>query len=329
MAGELPALWQRIVRESLWGTRGIAKAGGIGLPLAALLSRPDFIPTRAPADALLLFASAACFALFGTLVNDLADKATDYDAGKQRWIQSVPSLVGSVIVLVLVALGTGMSLFSPVPWKSATVYVSAVLLASAYSVPPLRLKERGAWGGLCFAFCVTLCYVVFPWSWFGGPWGVPVLVGLALFLVHWVNLQFHQILDYGKDREQGQGTYVARVGLDRARRSLRFAFWLATAAMFIVLIWLAFGLGAKWEAVTAVVVVIGAVPYLRRGKAAGELVQELAPAYLALTFALWRIVPFLLFARLSLRVPALWGLTCLTSIVLLHDALVYRNYRYS
>ncbi|MGQ9661400.1 MAG: UbiA family prenyltransferase [Kiritimatiellia bacterium] len=328
MAGDPPALWQQIVRESLWGTRGVAKAGGMGLPLAALLSRLDFIPTRAPADALLLFASAACFVLFGTLVNDLADKAPDCDAGKQRWIQSVPDPVAGLIVLSIIAIGTLLSSFSPVWWKTTGVYLCAVFLALAYSLPPLRMKERGIWGFLCFALCIIVCYVFFPWSWFGGTWIGPAVIAAALFLDRWVNLHFHQIVDHARDFAQGQRTYAVRVGLKRARATLRFAVWTATAMMLGVLLWIGFGLGAKWEATITLIAAFTGMIYLRRSAVGGELTRELPSSYLALTFALCRILPFLLFTRLALRAPALWGATSIAATVLLHDALVYRTYRY-
>ena len=328
MAGESPALWLRIARESLWGTRSILKAGGMGLPMATLLLPLPVLPSRASADTLLLFGSAVCFDLVGTLANDIADKEADRAVGKQRWIQDFPVAIGLVIVVSIAALGAIPALLSPVPARTSAAYLCAILLGTGYSLPPLRAKERGLWGPVCFALCIVLCYVMLPWAWFGGAPMAPLLVGAALFLDRWVNLHFHEIVDYARDRAQGQRTYAVLVGPVRARATLRLAVWAAIAAMLAVLGWIGFSLGAKWEAVIALMAVCGAVVYARLGKSAGELTQELPAVYLGLTFALWRILPVLLLARLALRLPGMWGITLVAVAVLLHDTLVYRRYRY-
>ncbi|MCX7590296.1 MAG: UbiA family prenyltransferase, partial [Kiritimatiellae bacterium] len=199
-------LWLRIFCESFWGTRSVAKIGGMSLPLAAMISVMSELSPRICVGAFLLFAMAACFALSGILANDVADRDVDRATGKQRWIQSFPGAGGLAITVLVAALGVVPAIMAPVPWRVAGVYLLAVMLGFAYSLHPFRLKVRGLVGFLAFTSCIVLCYVGVPWTWFGGDWKPVVLTGAAVFFDRWINLHFHQIVDHAADAQEGQTT---------------------------------------------------------------------------------------------------------------------------
>ena len=124
------------------------------------------------------------------------------------------------------------------------------------------------------------------------------------------------------------------VGHGRARRLLRrlawlTAFWLVGTAAFVALALPAWRTAA---ASTAGLVVLLAGRYVHRvrarGEAASDLVRELPPIYLALTLALFRALPVLVFARLAVMEPSAWGPFAVVVILVGLDAWYAVGYRY-
>jgi hypothetical protein len=124
---------------------------------------------------------------------------------------------------------------------------------------------------------------------------------------------------------------MVRVGLDRARLTLQWAAGLASVALVAVLMVLA----ARLQTAALPVMGIGVASALaaglhaRAGRASGQgssLVLEVPWHYLGLTFALFRLLPPVLLARLALAEPTLWvpaGAAALTSLLESRLALKY------
>ena len=136
----------------------------------AALSQPG--PSgRLQAEMAFLLAVLCVYAAFGHLVNDLSDREADRVAGKRNVLATLSEQKARVLVLAAGAIGIVLAL--PY-WQQPGVIVSlisAYALAAFYSLPPLRLKERGA-AGLIAAVAAqrTLpCFVVFYamnfWDW--------------------------------------------------------------------------------------------------------------------------------------------------------------------
>jgi len=293
---------------------------------------PDAALPHAWAACLLILASVACWSLSGTLANDLADRAEDLAAGKERWILTLPPAVGIGVVTGLMSLG-----MLPIVLSGAGVgvlggYLGAVALGVAYSAPPLRLKERGLLGPLSCAASVAIACAALPWAWLGGPAAVLGLTAPAVFLDKWVHLHFHQIVDYDADLRQGSATFAVRVGLERARRTLAWAAAAASLAMLLTLVWLVMERLPPWGAIAAGAVLAASGAYAtfarRRAGRATALIGELPCHYLALTYTLFKAVPPVLFAGLALREPTLWALAATASLALAADSWSAARYRY-
>jgi 4-hydroxybenzoate polyprenyltransferase len=329
----LAPLWRRAVRESLWGKRGLVKTGALWLPVAVLLwALPAAKLGHAWSVSLLIFIVTACWGLSGTLVNDMADRADDLAAGKDRWILEIPPAAGVGVVLGLVGLGLLPILLSGAGAGVLAAYLAAVALGVAYSASPLRLKDRGLLGPLAFAAMIAVAFALLPWAWIGGPAVLTVLLFGSVFLDKWVNLHFHQIVDFEADSRQGRGTYAVRVGIERARRTLTWAAGLASLATATVLVWLAVKVLPVWATLVAGALAAAAGVYARlaRRKAdrATALVRELPAHYLALTYTVFRILPPILLALLALREPTLWVIAAIPAVFLVGDSLKFIRYRY-
>jgi hypothetical protein len=227
---------------------------------------------------------------------------------------------------------------------SVAAYLAAVALVLGYSIRPVRFKERGVLGPLSFALSCVFLYVVTPWAWLRGDAVCLALMSAAVFLDKWVNLHFHQVVDFEADSRQGRGTprgdaggdagtYAVRAGIERARRTLTWAAGLASLAMAAVLVWLAFKLLPVWATLVAGALVAAAVVYARLARRKGDratvLVRELPAHYLALTYTVFRILPPILFAQLALREPTLWIIVAATALMLAGDSCKFARYRYS
>ena len=332
--GALP-LWRQIGEESVWGQRGLAKAGSIWLPVAVLISfaSPDTV-REAWLIGVVLFAASACRTLGMVSANDIADRYDDSAAGKARWIRRLPPTVGWVVSALLLCAGLSLLLVCGATWTAVAAYLLAVVLGLLYSLSPARLKCRGLLGLAAYGACCAVAYVVLPWAWIGSPWYLLALLGIAVFLDKWVNLHFHQILDYEADRGGGCFTYAVRRGPQAARRTLRPAAHLAFAAMLFLLIFLASALSLSGLAATsaAAAMALAASVYAarrrRRGEDASALVRELPPHYLGMTYALFLALPPLLLLRLSLRAPSIWILVVMATASTLLSSWQFMRYQY-
>ena len=333
--GNLP-LWRQIVRQSLWGRRGLSKTGSVWLPVAALLSvcPPERWPNAGRAT-IALFIASYLRTLASILANDLADRSEDLAAGKSRWILSLPRGPAVSVVGSLVVLGVYVLVFLEAPVTAVAAYVLALALGFLYSVRPLRFKEQGILGLAEYSLCCCVAYAAVPSAWLASEWTLPALLAAMVFLDRWVNLHFHQVVDYEADRGKHSGTYAVRVGRERARRTLQFAANLAVASIAAVLAYLALVLPPPGKGVVAVGVgvaiaaAVNAQISIRRPEGASDLVRELPSHYLGLTFAVWWVLPPLLLVRLAIGQPILWPAAGMASLSTLATTIQSVRYRYA
>jgi 4-hydroxybenzoate polyprenyltransferase len=134
----------------------------------------------------------------------------------------------------------------------------------------------------------------------------------AVLLDKWVNLHFHQVVDYEADRARGVRTLAVELGLARARRWLRgfsagTSFWLLLAlvygASFLPRI-----LGYVFLGGSVLVLLFVIYISLRRSSflSLSMFRRELPLFYLALTYIVFRLLPLLLFFVLALQEKSLW-----------------------
>jgi cytochrome P450/4-hydroxybenzoate polyprenyltransferase len=170
----------------------------------AILRMPQPGATQAVQMAALLV--LLCFyAAFGHIVNDYADRDIDRAAGKKKLLAAW-SERGAQIAAAIPFIGTiGLALIC---FDSPTTVVTmiAVLVAALYSLPPARLKERGALGWLAAALAqrtlplAIICEALKVWD--------VVLVGFSvlstLIGLRWIIA--HQLQDRENDRGSGVRT---------------------------------------------------------------------------------------------------------------------------
>jgi len=328
-------LWQQILGETLWGKRGLIKVNHLWLPLGVILSTDAFEQQRPLwLECLRILAIIACWSQASILVNDIADRQEDGSLGKLRWIDRLPTGLGAWVVALVAVFGALLIVQARATSWVLAAYAAATVLALLYSIRPVRIKERGVAGLLNYSLAGTIAFVVLPWVWFGSDWLTPVVLVPAVFLDKWVNLHFHQVIDYEADSRSGIRTYSVAVGLQCARRSLGWAaglssVWLLGTLAFVTLslpTWRVAAAGAGAAVVLAVAVYARSVR--RHPERASALLQELPWTYLGLTFALFRVLPLVLFVRLALAEPTMWAVFGVVASLLLIESWHSFQYHY-
>ena len=195
-------------------------------------------------------------------VNDWFDRHVDAINEPQRPIPSgrMPGRWGLYIAVIwtllslLVAAALG-------PWGFAAGMVG-LLLAWAYSAPPLRLKRNGWWGNAACGLCYEgLAWITGAAVMAGGA--MPELGSLALALLYSVAAHGIMTLNDFKsvqgDREMGIGSLPVRLGVDNAART--------ACAIMVAPQLLVVGLLVSWQRplhALAVAVLIGCQMLLMR-----------------------------------------------------------------
>ena len=337
MTSERSSLWKHIARESLLGNRGLTKAVMVFLPWAVILTLREGEPSSG-GDAAgffrMLFA-VVCWILVCILANDIADRREDRTAGRERWIGRLPLPAAGLVVLAL--FGAGLAAVPGFRASSGTVpaYIAASAFGLLYSVKPFHFKKRGAWGILFYSLAGTAAYAVMPWAWMGAAPVVLAALAPAVFLDKWVNIHFHQVIDYESDLRLEVRTYSVRAGLGRARKTLRFASGLAALWFAGVTVFISVMLSFGWMVIipsAAILVVLGGARYSvsskRKGRTDMPLVRELPFLYLGLSYALFRVIPLILIVRLVLRDPALGPAAAAAIVLVGAESLFVYSYRY-
>jgi hypothetical protein len=171
--------------------------------------------------ALLLLLAVGAGAVYVSVLNDLADREEDAAAGKPN------RLAGRSPAFVAIALGAPVAVGLAVAWNwredplRLLPYLGAWTAFTLYSLPPFRLKARGAAGVLADAagahLFPTLVAVAVVLR-FGGLEASPVWLcatGLWAFAYGLRGILWHQLLDVDADRAAAIPTFVA--GNPRAR----------------------------------------------------------------------------------------------------------------
>ncbi len=319
--------------NAFWGRRGVVKSGSIWFPLAVFISSsPSSFHAESFPFALGCFIAVAGWAMVSIFVNDLADARQDRIAGKSRWICTLDLKTAVALICLFIAAGTaGLLLFSA-PQEVFGIYFFSLSLGLAYSLMPFRFKSAGGWGIAAYALACVGAYVILPGIWLRGRGVVIFMLAVAVFLDKTVNLLFHQVLDHDVDRLAGVSTLAVRWGISRTLRRMRPVAFFAALVMLTASAVSVSGLergGAGILGTAAVgwiccMILIGIKPW---GSAApSELTKKLPLFYLSSTLVVFRLLPLLLLARLSLIETVFRGLTVGAGILIGLD--VYYSYRY-
>lgn len=284
-----------------------------------------------------LFFVVLCKVMFSIQINDICDQKEDEAAGKTRWIGYLPKYMGILISILLVVAGLITVILASGSVKVILSYTATVILGLFYSLRPVRFKERGIWGLFVYALSATIIYVLVPWTWFDSSLIVLIFLFFTVMSDKWVQLNFHQVVDYQADLKSGTRTFAVRVGLIRTRSILRWVSLFASFSLSSVLIFATFFV-IQDKILQIIILVVSMATVAASGiyfkilnknaKSSSDLVKELPWIYLGLTYLLFCVLPPVGFLFLALKEPLMGVLALLSTSSLLGISLHSIRYKY-
>ncbi|MBN2123677.1 MAG: UbiA family prenyltransferase, partial [Deltaproteobacteria bacterium] len=264
-----------------------------------------------PRQACLFFLNMLLYLLFAYGVNDYADRDQDALSGKFRRIASWPRQAGIGICVALAAGNIVVGILIAGWGGYVILLVMGLVFGLAYSVRPMRLKERGIWGILVapvlgkvipISMVASLC----PKT---GWWLVILLIGE--WTKNAIDILFHQIVDFRSDAGANAATFAVIYGRARSVGLLRrFCLGGTLAAVAVGISFAVYVPEYRWvmggSAAAAVPIVL-----LRRlgfiGLESNEITALVPFHYMGVGYAVFLLAPFWLGLIAMLR-DAAFGL---------------------
>ena len=179
-----------------------------------------------------LFFSSFC-TTYGYLVNDLGDKNLDELHGKSNTFRddSYPKAYLIVLFFLLLAI-----LFSLPFIKNSlflTTFIIWLSIATAYSLKPFRLKEKGKTGLIFVVIAQRFLPALLIFIAFGYYEWVDLIIFSSYIFFRGLSSDLnHQLEDFEKDYETGTETYAVKSGSEKTTK----LFWFSLDAERILLI---------------------------------------------------------------------------------------------
>jgi 4-hydroxybenzoate polyprenyltransferase len=180
---------------------------------------------------------------YGYLVNDLSDIELDRKHGKSNVFQSASKTQAITIIIAIFFVG---GLFSFPFWDRPQFWVVWglwMLLASFYSLPPIRLKERSGWG----LAATIMAQQTFPTALIFAAFGNLLSLG-AIGFVFFATVRgtssdvSHQMRDWSNDVQTKTLTFAVHRGLPATQKLYAASLEIERLAIGLVLAALLFGL---------------------------------------------------------------------------------------
>lgn len=178
--------------------------------------------------ALLSLATICGFAATGYLLNDFFDRAKDLKAGKRNFLLNRrPAFIAVCFIIALLFLSLPW-IYLPFTPSSGLLMALEIGLLVIYSLPPLRLKERGLAGIITDALYAHTVPVMLAAYTFSLAIHKTIPVPLITLLITWQtlsgvrNILLHQYDDINADEKAGSKNWVATISFPVFLNSLSY-----------------------------------------------------------------------------------------------------------
>ena len=203
------ALWTPWIRLARWPDWSTSKLPYIGASTLLLAS-----PQASVVKVLGILGTVLFWAAFGYGINEVADRDCDLRGGKSNRAAYLSTLSWALFLTFTASAAIGLSLLWAADYAAPVIVVVGLLLAVVYSLPPLRLKERGVLGLVAGSTSQWVLPVLAVAAAQPRGWSRPTAWCLALlgFAIGTRWMAIHQLQDTVTDRRAGVRTYASRGG---------------------------------------------------------------------------------------------------------------------
>ncbi|NOX87889.1 MAG: UbiA family prenyltransferase [Calditrichaeota bacterium] len=202
--------------------------------IALLLNRNDSVFV---AESLIFMVFSIFATTYGYLINDYSDIELDKKHRKPNTFENDAQTKALGVIAIILVLSVLSSLYF---WSKPYFLILAgswFLIATFYSLPPIRLKERGTVGILFVVMAQRLIPILILFSVFEfwNGWNAAILALYVLFRGFSSDLN-HQLEDYRKDRQTGTKTFAVSKGYARVRKLFRLSLHVERILLAVILV---------------------------------------------------------------------------------------------
>jgi len=214
------------------------------------------------------------------MINDYCDRESDKHSGKTNIIGEMPKLKAlGLLTLILVAGIVASFSFLQSPFF-LIICVLSYAVATLYSLPPVRFKERGSLGLFVPAIAQQTLPVLLIFSAFNylSDFGV-LIFSMYVTFVGVRKITQHIMEDHAADLESGLKTYSVTHGIDKTQRIYRLSVLGEIYFLLLSLTWVSIRVPYGFF-LLLVFLTLGSYLYLRSGETFSEFIHEDGPVLL-------------------------------------------------
>lgn len=260
-------------------------------------------------------------ASFGYAVNNLSDRRVDEVAGKPNPFIEMKYGTALLVVVGTLVLGLGIATLGFWgKWDAIALTAVSFALAAAYSLKPIRFKERGAVGLVVSALAQRVVPLLIVMQVFN-CWTVVSIAFVALALVIGIRFMLiHQMDDLDNDIRSGVATFSTSRGLAYSHRALMHVVGpLELAMLSTVIVTLGFSHPVMASALGLVALLYIALQVRRHGFVTAYI--EVFTSYLGFNHVYAIAFPVILCGALVIEQPLSWPLGLLAAVLVFSDVM--------
>ena len=185
-------------------------------------------------DVLLLLIAVSLYQSYGSLINDYFDMPYDKLAGKKKPIYRLREwqIIGLLVVITFINFSLVLFVIHDIVFTF--IFLIAYFLATFYSAPPLRFKDRALIGFICDSIIEKPLPVLLIFCFFSHFEIDTLLFVLLAGTVQLYTVIKQQIDDYENDILTKTNTFVVSIGKDNAEKILNTYFYPINAVSIIL-----------------------------------------------------------------------------------------------
>lgn len=227
-----------VIRSQEWWAHKLPPLLAIGYATALMSAVPLY---RVALWIVFLLISLVVGAIYVSVINDITDLEEDLASGKTNRIQQIPSGLRWIIPAICILLGFIFGYFLYPDILSCFLYLSSWIVFSLYSIPPIRLKNRGILGVLadgCGSHVFTSLLMVasvsymteqkINWIWFTS-------VGIWALCYGLRGILWHQFADRDNDIKVNLNTYASKIHPNAFKKKARLLIAIELIALTVLL----------------------------------------------------------------------------------------------
>lgn len=185
-------------------------------------------------DVLLLLIAVSLYQSYGSLINDYFDMPYDKLAGKKKPIYELREwqIIGLLVVITFINFSLVLFVIHDIVFTF--IFLIAYFLATFYSAPPLRFKDRALIGFICDSIIEKPLPVLLIFCFFSHFEIDTLLFVLLAGTVQLYTVIKQQINDYENDILTKTNTFVVSIEKEKAEKILNTYFYPINAVSIIL-----------------------------------------------------------------------------------------------